>query len=250
MFAANAFSLLGLRQLFFLIDGLLDRLVYLAYGLAVILGFIGAKLVIHALHTNELPFINGGEHVTAIPEISTAALPGRDPRDPAGDHGGQPGQGPRRRSADRRAHRRRHRPPAADGACRPRPRDNRGSAHLVHDRDVRGAHRPAARPTSRSSPAVRTSRRSRRRPSGSASTWPWPCSSALVMLRGDRRGVRHGVLRGLADRVLAVGRQPLRLRDHHGPLPGAPEAAAGSPDGRDHHRAGAARACSSCSAPR
>ena len=72
MFAANAFSLLGLRQLFFLIDGLLDRLVYLAYGLAVILGFIGAKLVIHALHTNELPFLNGGEHVTAIPEISTS----------------------------------------------------------------------------------------------------------------------------------------------------------------------------------
>jgi tellurite resistance protein TerC len=72
VFAANAFSLLGLRQLFFLIDGLLDRLVYLSYGLAVILGFIGAKLVIHALHTNELPFINGGEHVTAIPEVSTA----------------------------------------------------------------------------------------------------------------------------------------------------------------------------------
>src|SRR5215212_12094833 len=72
VFAANAFALLGLRQLFFLLDGLLDRLVYLAYGLAVILGFIGAKLLIHALHTNELPFINGGEHVTAIPEISTA----------------------------------------------------------------------------------------------------------------------------------------------------------------------------------
>ncbi|MGY1744879.1 TerC family protein [Blastococcus sp. SYSU D00695] len=71
VFTANAFSLLGLRQLFFLIDGLLDRLVYLAYGLAVILGFIGAKLVIHALHTNELPFINGGEHVTAIPEVPT-----------------------------------------------------------------------------------------------------------------------------------------------------------------------------------
>jgi tellurite resistance protein TerC len=71
VFAANAFSLLGLRQLFFLIDGLLDRLVYLAYGLAVILGFIGTKLVIHALHTNELPFINGGEHVTLIPEIPT-----------------------------------------------------------------------------------------------------------------------------------------------------------------------------------
>jgi tellurite resistance protein TerC len=72
VFAANAFSLLGLRQLYFLIDGLLDRLVYLSYGLAVILGFIGAKLVIHALHTNALPFINGGEHVTAVPEISTS----------------------------------------------------------------------------------------------------------------------------------------------------------------------------------
>ncbi|BDZ43556.1 tellurium resistance protein TerC [Paraoerskovia sediminicola] len=71
VFAANAFSLLGLRQLYFLIDGLLDRLVYLAYGLAAILGFIGLKLVIHALHTNEVPFINGGEHIEAIPEIST-----------------------------------------------------------------------------------------------------------------------------------------------------------------------------------
>lgn len=71
VFAANAFSLLGLRQLFFLIDGLLDRLVYLSYGLAVILGFIGLKLVIHALQTNELAFINGGEHVTVIPEIPT-----------------------------------------------------------------------------------------------------------------------------------------------------------------------------------
>src|SRR3954449_10114704 len=71
VFAANAFSLLGLRQLFFLIDGLLDRLVYLAYGLAVILAFIGAKLVIHALHTNELPFLNGGRPITVVPEIPT-----------------------------------------------------------------------------------------------------------------------------------------------------------------------------------
>ena len=71
VFAANAFSLLGLRQLFFLIDGLLDRLVYLTHGLAVILGFIGVKLVVHALHTNELPFVNGGEHVTLVPEIPT-----------------------------------------------------------------------------------------------------------------------------------------------------------------------------------
>ncbi|WP_129337175.1 TerC family protein [Cellulomonas endophytica] len=72
VFTANAFSLLGLRQLFFLIDGLLDRLVYLSYGLGAILAFIGAKLVIHAMHTNEVPFINGGEHITAIPEVTTS----------------------------------------------------------------------------------------------------------------------------------------------------------------------------------
>jgi tellurite resistance protein TerC len=71
VFTANAFALLGLRQLFFLIDGLLDRLVYLAYGLAVILGFIGFKLVVHALHTNELPFVNGGGQVALIPEVPT-----------------------------------------------------------------------------------------------------------------------------------------------------------------------------------
>lgn len=71
VFAANAFSLLGLLQLYFLIDGLLDRLVYLHYGLAAILAFIGAKLVIHALHTNELGFINGGEPWSAIPEPGT-----------------------------------------------------------------------------------------------------------------------------------------------------------------------------------
>ncbi|PYG02135.1 tellurite resistance protein TerC [Georgenia satyanarayanai] len=68
VFAANAFSLLGLRQLYFLIDGLLDKLVYLHYGLAAILGFIGVKLIIHALHTNELGFINGGEEWHGLPE--------------------------------------------------------------------------------------------------------------------------------------------------------------------------------------
>lgn len=71
VFTANAFALMGLRQLFFLIGGLLDRLVYLSYGLAAILAFIGIKLVLHALHENTLPFINGGEHVS-VPEISTA----------------------------------------------------------------------------------------------------------------------------------------------------------------------------------
>jgi TerC family integral membrane protein len=70
VFTATAFSLLGLRQLYFLIDGLLDRLVYLTYGLATILAFIGVKLVLHALHQNNLPFINDGQPV-AVVEIST-----------------------------------------------------------------------------------------------------------------------------------------------------------------------------------
>lgn len=69
VFTANAFALMGLRQLYFLIGGLLERLVYLAQGLAVILAFIGIKLVSHALKVNELPFINGGEPVKWIPEI-------------------------------------------------------------------------------------------------------------------------------------------------------------------------------------
>jgi tellurite resistance protein TerC len=69
VFSANVFALMGLRQLYFLIGGLLQRLVYLSLGLSVILGFIGVKLVLEALHTNELPFINGGEHVEWAPEI-------------------------------------------------------------------------------------------------------------------------------------------------------------------------------------
>ena len=71
VFSATAFSLLGLRQLFFLIDGLLSRLVYLPYGLAVILGFIGLKLINHALHENTLPFIADGRSITFVPEPST-----------------------------------------------------------------------------------------------------------------------------------------------------------------------------------
>jgi tellurite resistance protein TerC len=70
VFTATAFSLLGLRQLYFLIDGLLDRLIFLTYGLAAILAFIGIKLILHALHENNLPFINAGEHVDVV-EIST-----------------------------------------------------------------------------------------------------------------------------------------------------------------------------------
>ena len=69
VFTANIFALMGLRQLYFLIGGLLQRLIYLSYGLAFLLGFIGVKLVLHAMHENELPFINGGEHISWAPEI-------------------------------------------------------------------------------------------------------------------------------------------------------------------------------------
>ncbi len=68
VFAANAFALLGLRQLYFLIDGLLERLVYLHFGLAFILAFIGVKLILHAMHENNLPFINGGEGLN-VPDL-------------------------------------------------------------------------------------------------------------------------------------------------------------------------------------
>ena len=70
VFSATALSLLGLRQLYFLIDGLLDRLVYLSYGLATILAFIGVNLMLQALHDNNVPFINGGNPVP-VGELST-----------------------------------------------------------------------------------------------------------------------------------------------------------------------------------
>lgn len=70
VFTTNAFSLLGLRQLYFLLDGLLDKLIYLSYGLSVILGFIGVKLALHALSHNHLPFLNEGEPIE-VPEVST-----------------------------------------------------------------------------------------------------------------------------------------------------------------------------------
>ncbi|MDT5291757.1 MAG: tellurite resistance protein TerC, partial [Mycobacterium sp.] len=70
VFTANVFALMGLRQLYFLLGDMLKRLVYLSQGLAFILLFIGVKLVLHALHENEVPFINGGEPVP-VPEIPT-----------------------------------------------------------------------------------------------------------------------------------------------------------------------------------
>jgi tellurite resistance protein TerC len=72
VFVANAFALLGLRQLYFMLSGLMERLKYLGLGLAFILGWIGFKLVVHALHKNELGFINGGESIKVIPEIPTS----------------------------------------------------------------------------------------------------------------------------------------------------------------------------------
>jgi tellurite resistance protein TerC len=69
VFTANVFALMGLRQLYFLLGGLLERLVYLTIGLAVILGFIGVKLVLEALADNNVPFINGGEHIGWAPHI-------------------------------------------------------------------------------------------------------------------------------------------------------------------------------------
>ena len=71
VFTANVFALMGLRQLYFLLGDLIDKLVYLKYGIAFILAFIGVKLVAHALHENELPFINGGKGIEWAPEIST-----------------------------------------------------------------------------------------------------------------------------------------------------------------------------------
>jgi tellurite resistance protein TerC len=69
VFTATIFALMGLRQLYFLLGGLLDRLVYLSRGLAVILAFIGAKLVLEALHTNEVQWVNGGDPVEWAPII-------------------------------------------------------------------------------------------------------------------------------------------------------------------------------------
>lgn len=68
VFAANAFALMGLRQLYFLLGGLLNKLIYLSYGLAVLLAFIGVKLVLHAMHENDLPFVNGGRPLP-VPEV-------------------------------------------------------------------------------------------------------------------------------------------------------------------------------------
>jgi tellurite resistance protein TerC len=71
---ANAFALLGLRALFFLVSGLLDRLVYLSIGLALVLGFIGVKLILEFLHTDvseEFPEISTGLSLVVIVSVLT-----------------------------------------------------------------------------------------------------------------------------------------------------------------------------------
>jgi tellurite resistance protein TerC len=69
VFTATLFALMGLRQLYFLLGGLLTRLVYLSQGLSVILAFIGVKLILEALHSNELHWVNDGDPVKWAPVI-------------------------------------------------------------------------------------------------------------------------------------------------------------------------------------
>jgi len=69
VFTATIFALMGLRQLYFLLGGLLQRLVYLSIGLSALLGFIGVKLILEALHTNEVQWLNGGDAVEWAPVV-------------------------------------------------------------------------------------------------------------------------------------------------------------------------------------
>lgn len=69
VFTANALALMGLRQLYFLLGGLLERLIYLSKGLSVILLFIGVKMIVEELANNSLSFINGGQPIPGIPHI-------------------------------------------------------------------------------------------------------------------------------------------------------------------------------------
>ncbi|MBV9162704.1 MAG: TerC family protein [Pseudonocardiales bacterium] len=69
VFTANAFALMGLRQIYFLVGGLLTRLVYLSLGLGVILGFIGVKLVLDALNENSLSFLKDGQPLDSVPTV-------------------------------------------------------------------------------------------------------------------------------------------------------------------------------------
>ena len=149
------------------IGGLLERLVYLSQGLAVILGFIGVKLVLHALHANELPFINGGEHVEWAPEIPIWLSLHRHPRHARRRHGARASLKTRKRRD-------------ASPSDRPRAEDhpvNIDPARL--DRLARSGRRPAGRRRRRSSAVGRTCRRPRSACGTWRSTSVWRCCSAI-----------------------------------------------------------------------
>lgn len=89
VFTANAFALLGLRQLYFLLGGLLDRLVYLSHGLAVILAFIGVKLILEALHAvhvswaPKIPILVSLGVIVGVLAVTTVASLRKVSRDPS-----------------------------------------------------------------------------------------------------------------------------------------------------------------------
>ena len=139
VFTANIFALMGLRQLYFLLGGLLDRLVYLSQGLSVILAFIGVKLILEALHSNELHWVNGGDPVEWAPVDPDLAVPARDRRRPGRDDGAEPRRAPASARAAPKARpdaRRRRRgliEPAAGGPLEGLPPSPAALAPLGHD---------------------------------------------------------------------------------------------------------------------
>ena len=148
---ANLFALMGLRQLYFLLGGLLQRLVYLSIGLAVLLAFIGVKLLLHALHTNELPFINGGENVPRPGDPDLDVARGHRPH-PRHHDRPQPAQDPQGRArgaaAPRRPDRSVQRDPSGCRAAVRRSRSPPGPAPCERPARARGRmpRRPAPCP--------------------------------------------------------------------------------------------------------
>ena len=144
VFVANAFALLGLRPLFFLVSGLLDRLVYLSSGLALILAFIGVKLILHWAHgvDGRVPEISTGWSlgviavVLAVTTVASLIKSRREPtaRAHAGAVLGVPPESPRSGGDDRDKTRR---PPLLHDPSRVRPARQRGSDS--------GSGRPAQR---------------------------------------------------------------------------------------------------------